>query len=585
MRGNMVSNIKTIVKDWRIALFLVVLLFSIYLISPHFGVDGVAIRSIVKESAAFDAGLQNPSVDTQLVQREYIVTLNGLPVSSVEEYEKAISSLEANASVLLRTNKALYQITTRQILETTVLNETETVTSEQNVSETVNDSVVSVLKNVTTTVPKTVSKIVGVEPLGIVVTPRASTNVKKGLDLQGGTRVVLQPAEQLSPEDMESLTSSMSQRLNVYGLSDITVRSSRDLPVSLGGSGKQFLIVELAGATPEEVQKVVASQGKFEAKIGNTSVFRGGSDITYVCRTSQCSGIDPNTGCSRSVSGGYACSFFFSISLSPEAAARQAQATQGLNVVGDVGSKERFLEKPLDLYLDDKNVSSLQIAADLKGRKVTDITISGSGSGSSLSQAQQSAIAEMKQLRTILVTGSLPVKLEVVKTDAVSSALGADFLKNALIAGLVAIAGVVLLVTIRYRKLSFSLPIVVTMISELIIILGFAVFVGWEIDLAAIAGIIIAIGTGVNHQIIIADELLSGMTITHASLKASVKNAFTIILTSASTVVVALLPLIFAGAGLLKGFALTSIAGVAIGVLLTRPAFAALLQHLHGENS
>ena len=78
MRGNMVSNIKTIVKDWRIALFLVVLLFSIYLISPHFGVDGVAIRSIVKESAAFDAGLQNPSVDTQLVQREYIVTLNGL---------------------------------------------------------------------------------------------------------------------------------------------------------------------------------------------------------------------------------------------------------------------------------------------------------------------------------------------------------------------------------------------------------------------------------------------------------------------------------------------------------------------------
>ena len=98
--------------------------------------------------------------------------------------------------------------------------------------------------------------------------------------------------------------------------------------------------------------------------------------------------------------------FFFSISLSPEAAARQAQATQGLNVVGDVGSKERFLEKPLDLYLDDKNVSSLQIAADLKGRKVTDITISGSGSGSSLSQAQQSAIAEMKQLRTILVTGS-----------------------------------------------------------------------------------------------------------------------------------------------------------------------------------
>ena len=50
--------------------------------------------------------------------------------------------------------------------------------------------------------------------------------MKKGLDLQGGTRVVLQPAEQLSPEDMESLTSSMSQLERVYS-SDITVRSSR----------------------------------------------------------------------------------------------------------------------------------------------------------------------------------------------------------------------------------------------------------------------------------------------------------------------------------------------------------------------
>ena len=40
-----------------------------------------------------------------------------------------------------------------------------------------------------------------------------------------------------------------------------------------------------------------------------------------------------------------------------------------------------------------------------------------------------------------------------------------------------------------------------------------------------------------------------------------------------ATVVVAMIPLIFAGAGLLKGFAITTIIGVTIGVFITRPAY------------
>jgi len=41
-----------------------------------------------------------------------------------------------------------------------------------------------------------------------------------------------------------------------------------------------------------------------------------------------------------------------------------------------------------------------------------------------------------------------------------------------------------------------------------------------------------------------------------------------------STTMVAMAPLLFAGAGLLRGFALTTMAGITFGVLLTRPAFA-----------
>ena len=44
--------------------------------------------------------------------------------------------------------------------------------------------------------------------------------------------------------------------------------------------------------------------------------------------------------------------------------------------------------------------------------------------------------------------------------------------------------------------------------NEIIILLGFAALVGWNLDLAAIAGIIIAAGTGVDDQIVITDETL-----------------------------------------------------------------------------
>ena len=44
------------------------------------------------------------------------------------------------------------------------------------------------------------------------------------------------------------------------------------------------------------------------------------------------------------------------------------------------------------------------------------------------------------------------------------------------------------------------------------------------------------------------------------------------------TVVVAMVPLLFAGAGLLKGFAITTIIGVTIGVFITRPAYSAFIE-------
>ena len=194
------------------------------------------------------------------------------------------------------------------------------------------------------------------------VSEAPTTNIRKGLDLQGGIRVLLQPEKPVSVSDMGILLENMAQRLNVYGLSDIVVKEAKDL------SGNQYVTVEIAGVNEEEVKDLIAKQGKFEAFIGNTTVFRGGkNDITYVCRTADCSGIDPNVGCSVAQDNLWYCRFRFSITLAPEAADRQAAATGDLQVVQGQGD-DNYLSEPLLLYLDNKEVDRLNIGAELKGQ-------------------------------------------------------------------------------------------------------------------------------------------------------------------------------------------------------------------------
>ena len=180
-----------------------------------------------------------------------------------------------------------------------------------------------------------------------------------------------------------------------------------------------------------------------------------------------------------------------------------------------------------------------------------------------------------------MITGSLPVKLYVVKTDAISPAVGEEFVDNIILVLFYAIAAVGVVLGIRYRHMGIVTLIMLTMLAEVLIILGVAAFIGWNIDLAAVAGILVAVGTGVDDQIVITDEVYGRRKQkTYLNWKDKLKRAFVIIMAAYFTTVVAMLPLFWAGAGALKGFALTSILGVTIGVFVTRPAYAVAIEAL-----
>jgi len=213
---------------------------------------------------------------------------------------------------------------------------------------------------------------------------------------------------------------------------------------------------------------------------------------------------------------------------------------------------------------------------------MTAISISGSGNGTSREQAKANTLDKMYQLQTVMTTGSLPVRLDVVKADSLSPLLGQQFSQNSLKVGLISIIAVMLIVFIRYRKVQIAVPMVLSMLSELLIILGVASLIKWNLDLAAIAGIIVSIGTGVDDLIIFSDEVLEpGEHELHWEVKR--KNAFFIIMAAYFTTMVAMIPLLFAGAGLLRGFALTTMIGISAGVFIVRPAFAATVKTLLNE--
>ena len=213
---------------------------------------------------------------------------------------------------------------------------------------------------------------------------------------------------------------------------------------------------------------------------------------------------------------------------------------------------------------------SPDLAADLAAGKITkDLVITITR------PSTDEAMSEASNLRVVL-SERLPVNISYESETSIEARLGAEFLKQALIAGMAALLGVWILVYFRYRHWLIGLAIVGTMICELAITLGAASVLGWAIGLPELGGLIIVIGTGVDHQIIITDEVLRGGLpgAKVMSLHRRVSRAFAVIFVAVATTMAAMIMLAWLGFGAMRGFALITIIGLLIAVFVTRPAYA-----------
>ncbi len=498
-------------RIWLLIIFVGISLLAIFGFPPVFLEKGVLITSVESNSTAFEQGLRKGQIITEI---------DGQKINDIEDFSKIMQ---------------------------------EKFPSNENVK--------TIIKT------KDSELIFYSKDLDVTVSDIPNSNLKTGLDLTGGSRALVQAEDKkLSQQELNDLIEITKNRFNEFGLTDIRVLSVSDL------AGNRYMAIEIAGATPQDLEKLISEQGKFEAKIGNETAFVGGKkDITSVTRGGQEAGI---YSCSKSQEG-YFCNFRFTVYLSEEAAKRHAEITKNLEVNSTPDGN--YLSKKLDLYLDDKLVDSLLISEDLRGHVTTQVQISGFGNGATESDAIKDAEEKMKHLQTILITGSLPFQLEIVKLDTISPTLGREFSKVIFIAGIATLLAIFLIIFLRYRKIKSSFYLLIISLSEVIIILGISAIMRIDLDLPALAGILTAIGTGVDDQIVILDEARGGKIL---SIKQRIKRAFTIIIGAYITTFASLIPLFWAVAGMFKGFAITTIIGISVGVLITRPAFGEMVKRI-----
>lgn len=208
------------------------------------------------------------------------------------------------------------------------------------------------------------------------------------------------------------------------------------------------------------------------------------------------------------------------------------------------------------------------------GTPVTKPTITGSAT------TPEEALKEMDRIVILLKSGKLPVSVSVGSISTISPTLGKEFLTYSVYAGLLSMLVVAFCLFIRYRKPKMVIPIITTLVYEVVIVLGIAAIINWQMDLASIAGIIAAIGTGIDDQIIILDEVVrkEREEDKDVSIASKIKRAFSIVFMAAGTLFFAMVPLFFMGLGVLKGFAITTVIGVIVGIFITRPAYAAVVE-------
>jgi protein-export membrane protein SecD len=208
--------------------------------------------------------------------------------------------------------------------------------------------------------------------------------------------------------------------------------------------------------------------------------------------------------------------------------------------------------KRLAIVLDDKIISAPSIREPITG---------GSGviSGSFTFQ-------ESTDLALLLRSGALPTPLTIVEERTVGPDLGEDSIKSGSISLIVGFLLVIIFMLYKYRL--FGIIANVSLLANLIMLIGVLTLLEATLTLPGIAGIILTVGMAVDANVLIferiKEELKTEKSIIHAFDIGYNKAKITVLDANITTLIAAIILFAF-GSGPVKGFAVT----LGIGIVTT----------------
>lgn len=322
-------------------------------------------------------------------------------------------------------------------------------------------------------------------------------DIKKGLDLSGGTQLVLQAKMDQIPEAdravaLESAQTVISRRIDLYGVSETLIQTSRS-------GGNYRMIVELPGVTDtEKAKQLIGQTAKLEFKEPDpTTVIDGkatGSAAVYQeifsMKLTDLTGQDLKKAEVKfdQKSGEPVVGLIFT----PEGQKKFAEITR------------RNVGRKVGIFLDEMPITVPVVQTPiLDGQAII--------SGGFTTEAA-------KQLVVNLNAGALPVDLEVVSQTQIGATLGVDSVSKSIKAGLVGLSIVALFMIVVYRKLGLIADIALVIYG--LITLAVYKLVPITLSLPGIAGFLLSIGMATDANILIfertKEELRKGLKLSAA---------------------------------------------------------------------
>jgi preprotein translocase subunit SecD len=214
--------------------------------------------------------------------------------------------------------------------------------------------------------------------------------------------------------------------------------------------------------------------------------------------------------------------------------------------------------RSIGIFLDDSLISAPTV-----GPEYAETGISG---GSAVITGNFD-VQRASDLAAQLKGGSLPLPVEIVENRTVGATLGRDSIQDSIYAAMGGLILVLVFMGIYYRLPGLIADVALS-IYALLTLAAFAL-IGVTLTLPGIAGFILSIGMAVDANVLIfertREELREGKTL-YRSVESGFYRAFSSILDSNLTTLIACAALFWLGSGLVKGFAVTLGIGVVISL-------------------